>query len=82
MPRAKSREVLRLLLERRGAKTLEAARPEDAIRLARDLHPDLIVFDAESDKKRKWQNKPTDDLRDCRRKSHPDRYSRQSTATP
>jgi CheY-like chemotaxis protein len=55
-----SREVLRLLLERRGAKTVEAERPEDAIQLARDLHPDLIVFDAESDKSRNGEL--TDDL--------------------
>jgi len=46
---AESREVLRMLLERHGAATIEARRPEQAERLA-DLHrPDLIVFDAESD---------------------------------
>jgi CheY-like chemotaxis protein len=46
---AESREVLRTLLERRGAATIEARRPDQAARLA-DLHrPDLIVFDAESD---------------------------------
>ena len=44
-----SREILRTLLERRGATTIEAERPEQAVRLA-DLHqPDLIVLDAESD---------------------------------
>jgi CheY-like chemotaxis protein len=56
-----TREVLRLLLERRGAKTVEAERPEDAIQLARDLQPDLIVFDAESDKS--GSGELTDDLR-------------------
>jgi CheY-like chemotaxis protein len=46
---AESREVLRTLLERHGAATIEARRPDQAARLA-DLHrPDLIVFDAESD---------------------------------
>jgi DNA-binding response OmpR family regulator len=57
-----SREVLRVLLERRGAKTLEAERPEDAIFLARDEHPDLIVFDAESDNS--GSSDPTNDLRE------------------
>ena len=56
-----SREVLRLLLERRGATTIEADRPEEAIRLARDFHPDLIVFDVECDQSRNGQ--PTNDLR-------------------
>jgi CheY-like chemotaxis protein len=47
---ADSREVLRTVLERHGAVTLEARRPEQAIQLA-DLHrPDLIVLDAESDR--------------------------------
>ena len=46
---AESREILRTLLERHGAATIEARRPDQAARLA-DLHrPDLIVFDAESD---------------------------------
>jgi len=63
-----SREVLRLLLERRGAQTLEAERPEDAIQLARDMRPDLIVFDAESDKSGSGQ--PTDELRDAAIGSH------------
>jgi CheY-like chemotaxis protein len=44
-----SREVLRLLLERRGVRTLEADRTQDAIRLAGQFRPDLIVLDAESD---------------------------------
>lgn len=62
------REVLCLLLERRGAKTLEAARPEDAIRLARDEHPDLIVFDAESDDS--GNGEPTNDLREIADGNH------------
>jgi CheY-like chemotaxis protein len=46
---ADSREVLRTLLARHGATTLEAQQPEQAVRLV-DLHQvDLIVFDAESD---------------------------------
>lgn len=46
---AESREILRTLLERHGAATIEARRPDQAAHLA-DLHrPDLIVFDAESD---------------------------------
>jgi CheY-like chemotaxis protein len=56
-----SREVLRLLLERRGATAIEADRPEEAIRLARDFRPNLIVFDAECDQSRNGQ--PTNDLR-------------------
>jgi DNA-binding response OmpR family regulator len=44
-----SREVLRLLLERRGARTIEAERAEEAVGLANRCHPDLIVFDAECD---------------------------------
>ena len=47
---ADSREVLSTLLERRGATTIAARRPQQAIELA-DLHQfDLIVFDAESDR--------------------------------
>jgi CheY-like chemotaxis protein len=45
-----SREVLRTLLERRGAVTCEAARPDDALSAADSFHPHLIVFDAESDR--------------------------------
>jgi DNA-binding response OmpR family regulator len=44
-----SREVLRLLLERRGLRAIEAQTPQEAIRLAGDSRPDLIVLDAESD---------------------------------
>jgi CheY-like chemotaxis protein len=46
---AESREILRTLLERHGAATIEARRADQAAELA-DLHqPDLIVFDEESD---------------------------------
>jgi DNA-binding response OmpR family regulator len=47
---AESRDVLRMLLERRGATTIEARRPEQAVQLAHLHRPDLIVFDAESDR--------------------------------
>ena len=47
---ADSREVLSTLLERRGATTIAARRPQQAIELARLHHVDLIVFDAESDR--------------------------------
>ncbi|MCC7473949.1 MAG: hypothetical protein IT425_01015 [Pirellulales bacterium] len=60
-PSSESREVLRVLLERRGATTLEAARPEEAIRLVRKCRPDVIVYDAESDQSPNGQ--PTNDLR-------------------
>lgn len=56
-----SRDVLRLLLERRGTTTIEADRLEEAIRLAGHFHPDLIVLDAESDPSP--SGKLTDDLR-------------------
>lgn len=56
-----SREVLRVLLERRGATTIEAERPEEAIRLTREHHPDLIVFDAECDQS--GTGEPTENLR-------------------
>jgi CheY-like chemotaxis protein len=47
---AESREILRALLERHGATTIETRRPEQAIQLA-DLHrPHLILMDAESDR--------------------------------
>ncbi len=46
---ADSREVLRTLLEARGATTVEAHRPSQAVQLAELFQPDLIVLDAESD---------------------------------
>ena len=57
-----SREVLRVLLERRGARTIEAERPEDAVGLANRLHPDLILLDAESDCT--TSGEPTSNLRE------------------
>jgi DNA-binding response OmpR family regulator len=47
---AESREVLRTLLERHGASTLEASRLEQAVGLAESFQPHLIVLDAESDR--------------------------------
>jgi CheY-like chemotaxis protein len=47
---ADSREVLSELLERHGATTVSARRPQQAIKLAELEHVDLIVFDAESDR--------------------------------
>jgi DNA-binding response OmpR family regulator len=47
---AESREVLRTLLERRGAATFEADGPERAIPLADRFQPHLIVLDADSDR--------------------------------
>ncbi|MEX2310047.1 MAG: response regulator [Pirellulales bacterium] len=46
---AESREVLRTILECRGAATLEADHPEQALQLAGGFRPDLIVLDADSD---------------------------------
>lgn len=46
---AESREVLSTLLQRQGATTLEADRPELAIQITSLQRPDLIVFDADSD---------------------------------
>jgi CheY-like chemotaxis protein len=47
---AESRDILSTLLQRHGATTIEAERPEQAVQLA-DLHrPHLIVLDAESDR--------------------------------
>jgi len=46
---AESREVLRTILELRGAATLETDRPEEACQLAEQFRPDLIVLDADSD---------------------------------
>ncbi len=47
---AESRDVLRTLLERSGTTTIEARRPEQAVQLAHLHRPDVIVFDAESDR--------------------------------
>jgi CheY-like chemotaxis protein len=50
---AESREVLRTLLERGGVTAIEAGRPEQAVPLAHLHQPDLIVYDAESDRSEK-----------------------------
>ena len=57
-----SREVLRMLLQLRGAETVEADDPAQAIPLAQDLRPDLIVLDADSDATA--NGTPTQDLRE------------------
>jgi CheY-like chemotaxis protein len=44
-----SREVLRTLLERRGALTIEAKQPQEALSVARWARLDLIVLDVDSD---------------------------------
>ena len=46
---AENRDVLCTLLERLGAETIEAARTRHAGGLARQMRPDVIVFDAEAD---------------------------------
>jgi CheY-like chemotaxis protein len=66
-PSADSREVLRTLLELRGATTLEADHPEQGIQLADEFRPDLIVLDADSDHA---AGAATDDL--CRLASRSD----------
>jgi CheY-like chemotaxis protein len=58
---AESREVLRTLLERHGATTIEAQRPEQAVQLANLHRPHLIVLDAESD--HSIRGAATDELR-------------------
>jgi DNA-binding response OmpR family regulator len=45
-----SREVLRTILELRGARTLETDQPERACQLADEFRPDVIVLDADSDR--------------------------------
>jgi CheY-like chemotaxis protein len=46
---AESREVLRTILELRGARTLETGEPGRACQMAEQFRPDLIVLDADSD---------------------------------
>ncbi|HEX3658257.1 MAG TPA: hypothetical protein VHV55_20885 [Pirellulales bacterium] len=48
-PTAETREVLRTALEERGLRTIGASRAEQALALAREEAPDLIVLDLESD---------------------------------
>ena len=55
-----TRAVLRALVERVGAEAVEANRPEQAIALAKDQTPDLIVLDTDSDRTR--DHAPTRDL--------------------
>ncbi|MCG8451303.1 MAG: hypothetical protein MI725_17195 [Pirellulales bacterium] len=45
-----SREILRTLLQRQGAQTLEAAGARRANELALHEQPDVIVFDEDSDR--------------------------------
>jgi CheY-like chemotaxis protein len=63
-----SREILRTLLERRGAATLEAAQPDEAVQLADHFQPDLIVLDAECD--RTLSGEPTRALQRAANRSH------------
>jgi DNA-binding response OmpR family regulator len=44
-----SREVLRTILELRGASTLTTGQPDRACQLASEFRPDLIVLDADSE---------------------------------
>lgn len=46
---AESREVLRLLLELRGVSTLEAEHSREAVRLAGQFRPDVIVLDSDAE---------------------------------
>jgi CheY-like chemotaxis protein len=46
---AESRDILRTLLERRGAVTLEVEQAEQAVQMADRFRPNLIVMDADSD---------------------------------
>jgi DNA-binding response OmpR family regulator len=63
-----SREVLRMLLELRGATTIEAEDPEEALRLTQAVQPDLIVFDTDSDPT--VSGEPTNDLREAAGRNH------------
>jgi CheY-like chemotaxis protein len=57
-----SREVLRTILELRGASTLETDQPERACQLAEEFRPDLIVLDVDSDPS--GRRNATDELRE------------------
>jgi CheY-like chemotaxis protein len=52
---AESREVLRTLLEREGAETLEASEACRATHIVRQWHPHLVVYDAESERAPSFQ---------------------------
>lgn len=58
-----SRDVLRMLLQLRGADTFEADDPQQALPLAQSIRPDLIVLDADSDPT--TTGTPTNDLREA-----------------
>ncbi|HVT30633.1 MAG TPA: response regulator, partial [Lacipirellulaceae bacterium] len=58
-----SREVLRMLLELRGAAAIEADNPQQALQLAHAMQPDLILLDADSDLSA--TGIPTNDLREA-----------------
>jgi CheY-like chemotaxis protein len=60
---SESREVLRTILELRGASTLETDEPKLACRLAEKFRPDLIVLDADSDLT--GRQEATQDLREA-----------------
>jgi DNA-binding response OmpR family regulator len=63
-----SREVLRMLLELRGATAIEARDPKQALKLTRSEQPDLIVLDADSDSTSSGD--PTNDLRAAADRQH------------
>ncbi len=46
---SESREVLAALLARSGTTAIEASRASEALTLTEQLHPELIVLDADSD---------------------------------
>jgi DNA-binding response OmpR family regulator len=63
-----SREVLRMLLELRGATTIEASDPEQALELANTARPDLILLDTDSDATA--SGGPTNELREAASRNH------------
>ena len=63
-----SREVLRMLLELRGATTVEADDPHEALQLTHSVQPDLILLDVDSD--HTATGDPTKDLREAANRSH------------
>jgi len=63
-----SREVLRMLLELRGATTIEADDPEQALQLTHTLRPDLILLDTDSD--HTPTGRPTNNLREAASRNH------------
>jgi DNA-binding response OmpR family regulator len=63
-----SREILRMLLELRGATTIEADDPEQALQLTHTVRPDLILLDTDSDPTA--TGTPTNDLREAAGRNH------------